>query len=115
MSAFAWCLLALAGGVGASLRYLVELEISARRPGELPLATLIVNLSGALLLGLLAGLGVGGATLFVLGTGLLGAYTTFSGWMREVADSARAVQLVVAPLVLGLVAVWLGRLIGHAL
>lgn len=115
MSVLAWCGLALAGGVGAALRYLVELEISARRPDELPLATLIVNLSGAALLGLMAGLGAGGATLFVLATGLLGAYTTFSGWMREVRESARAVQLGVAPLLLGLLAVWLGRVVGHAL
>lgn len=115
MSVLAWCGLALAGGVGASLRYLVELEVSWRRPDELPLATLIVNLTGAALLGLLAGLGTGGTTLFVVGTGLLGAYTTFSGWMREVRDSARAVRLIGAPLALGLLAVWLGRVIGHAL
>jgi fluoride exporter len=115
VSLLAWCGLALAGGVGASLRYLVELEVSVRRPDELPLATLVVNLTGAALLGLLAGLGAGGTTLFVLGTGLLGAYTTFSGWMREVGESTRAVQLVVAPLVLGLLAVWLGRVIGQAL
>ena len=36
-----------------------------------------------MLLGLLAGLGVGGRTMLLAGTAALGSYTTFSTWMLE--------------------------------
>ena len=42
-----------------------------------------MNLTGGFLLGLLTGLAVTGDALLVLGTGLLGGYTTFSTWMFE--------------------------------
>ncbi len=48
------------------------------RPG-----TLAVNLSGALLLGLLAGAALHGAALTIVAGGGLGSYTTFSTWMFE--------------------------------
>ena len=73
-----------AGGCGAVLRYLLDLLIS-RRVHRFPLATLVINISGAALLGLLVGLVglVGGRWLptagrEILGTGFLGGFTTFS-------------------------------------
>jgi fluoride exporter len=71
-------LVAVAGGIGAGLRYL--LDVLGRRVfgARLPWGVLAVNLSGALALGILSG-GVADATgLWVLGAGLLGGYTTFS-------------------------------------
>jgi CrcB protein len=57
--------------------------VSLRAPGQFPVGTLLVNASGALLLGLLAGLGVGGRGMLLVGTATLGSYTTFSTWMLE--------------------------------
>lgn len=78
-------LMALAGGVGAAARYGVDLRLSPPAGARLPHATMAVNLTGSLLLGLLVGLGSGDDTLTVLGTGLLGGYTTFSSASVEVA------------------------------
>lgn len=77
--------MALAGGLGAALRYGVDLRLSTPAAARLPHATLAVNLTGSLLLGLLVGASAGQDTLTVLGTGLLGGYTTFSSASLEVA------------------------------
>ncbi len=77
--------MALAGGLGATLRYAVDVRVSTPTEARLPHATLAINLTGSLLLGLLVGAGAGDDTLTVLGTGLLGGYTTFSSASVEVA------------------------------
>jgi CrcB protein len=75
-------LMALAGGAGAVARFLLDGVVTARWPRRYPVGTTLINLSGSLLLGLLAGLAAGkaldGDGLLVLGTGFLGGYTTFS-------------------------------------
>ncbi len=91
--------LALAGAVGAVLRVAVTMTVArlqarAARPGPahaLPLGTLLVNTSGTFAAGILAGflpgMAAGGGESpwgWVLGVGLLGAFTTFSTWMVEV-------------------------------
>jgi CrcB protein len=83
MSPGAWIGVALLGGVGAVLRFHVDRLISAGREGEFPLGTFVVNIVGAFVLGLLTGARVTGTPLFVVGTGLLGSFTTFSTWMLE--------------------------------
>jgi CrcB protein len=74
--------LSVAGGVGASLRLLVDGVVKARSRLEFPLATTVINVSGSLLLGFLTGLAaarlVPDAWALVFGAGLLGGYTTFS-------------------------------------
>ena len=111
---------ALAGGAGATARLLLDGAVSARTQGVLPLGTLAVNVSGAFLLGLLVGLGPGGDVRDVLGTGLLGGYTTFSTWMFEshrLAEDGRggtAAANVVGSLALGLAAAAAGRALGGA-
>ncbi|MFB9163750.1 fluoride efflux transporter CrcB [Arthrobacter psychrochitiniphilus] len=75
-------LLALAGGVGAGLRFIVDGLVRARARTALPVGTILINVSGSLCLGLLTGLVAGHYTDsswgLVLGVGLLGGYTTFS-------------------------------------
>jgi CrcB protein len=88
--ALVWLGVALAGGLGATLRVLVDTEVQLQRGGRFPLGTLAVNASGAFALGLLVGLGAGGDTLLILGGGLVGAYTTFSTWMVETWELADA-------------------------
>jgi CrcB protein len=121
MSVAAWVGLAVAGGLGAIARLLVDGAVSARAGRALPFGTLAVNLSGAFALGVLGGAGVGGDALALAGTGFVGAYTTFSTWMLEghrLAEEGepRAAGLNVAgSLALGLAAVALGRWAGGAL
>ena len=78
-------LLALAGGAGATARFVVDAVIARHSRFRFPLGTMVVNVSGSLLLGFLTGLALyqHGAALApdlkaVLGTGFCGGYTTFS-------------------------------------
>lgn len=111
----------LVGGLGAIARVVVTRAVSLRWRGQLPLGTLVVNLSGAVLLGLLAGLAVGDDLTRVAGVGALGSFTTFSTWMFESerlaegeAHRALALNLGVS-VAAGLLAVWLGRELGQLL
>jgi fluoride exporter len=79
----AWAAAAILGGAGALLRFRLEALVELRGSGAFPLGTLVVNLLGAFLLGLLTGLSVGGDALLIVGTGLLGSFTTFSTVMLE--------------------------------
>ena len=80
----------LGGGLGAALRHGINL-ISVRTLGtEFPYGTLIINVSGSLVMGLIAGyLAFKGDTaqhwrLFLM-TGILGGYTTFSAFSLDAA------------------------------
>ena len=115
MSAGTWVGVALLGGVGAVLRHVVDAAVAARVRHTLPLGIFVVNVSGAFALGLLAGTDAGPETVRLLGVGLLGAYTTFSTWMLQVEVLRRggrtrlAATYVVASVLVGLLAIWLGR------
>ena len=82
MTAALLLLVALAGGAGAAARLVVDGEVRRRLGDDLPRGTALVNLTGSLLLGLVTGLAAGRllppAAGLVVGTGLLGGYTTFS-------------------------------------
>jgi fluoride exporter len=82
-----WVGVALLGGVGACARFLLDGAIASWR--GFPLGTLVVNVSGAFLLGVLAGQGVTDDAYLLAGTATLGSFTTFSTWMFE---SQRAVE-----------------------
>ena len=121
MSWSVWVGVALLGGVGANARFLVHGLVAARTRGSFPLPVLVVNVSGSLLLGLLAGVPLERNALLLAGTATLGSYTTFSTWMLETRqlshdeNRAAAVLNVLVSLALGIGAVALGRLIaGHA-
>jgi CrcB protein len=117
VSAWTWLGVAALGGVGANARFLVHTLVAARAGSELPIGTLVVNASGSLLLGLLAGVALSGDALVLAGTATLGSYTTFSTWMLEThllaANGRRgaAALNVVVSLALGLGAVALGRVL----
>jgi CrcB protein len=119
----AWLILGVAilGGLGAVGRFVIHGQVSASAAGSFPAGTLAVNLLGAFLLGLLVGLGTGHDLRTLLGTGLLGAFTTFSTWMLETErlaeDSESHVVRVnlVMPLLVGLALVLLGRELGQLL
>jgi CrcB protein len=83
VSVAAWIGVVVLGGAGAVARFRIDGTISARREGEFPLGTFAINIVGAFVLGLLTGASVTGGWLFVVGTGFLGSFTTFSTWIFE--------------------------------
>lgn len=109
------------GGLGAIARFLLDGAVAGRLGRAFPYGTLAVNISGALLLGLLAGAALHGDGYRLAGTGFLGAYTTFSTWALESHRLGEDGQLRVGALnfavslVLGVAAAWAGRHLGAAL
>src|SRR4051794_41923565 len=77
-------LVALAAGVGAVVRYVLDQLMTSRRQGGFPVGTFVVNVSGSFVLGLSTGLalhqGLGGDAAAVVGAGFAGGFTTFSTW-----------------------------------
>ncbi|MBT1545251.1 fluoride efflux transporter CrcB [Curtobacterium aurantiacum] len=86
MSPVELLLVAVGGGAGAALRFVLDGVVKARFAGSrfaaFPVGTLLINVSGSLVLGVLTGLAQAGtlpaSTVAVLGTGMMGGYTTFS-------------------------------------
>ena len=121
MSAATLAVLGLAGGAGAVARFLVDGAVASRAATDFPLGTLVVNLTGAFALGALAGRGVGGDALLLVGTAGIGSYTTFSTWLYEshhlAEDGERrmAVLNVVVSVAGGLAAAGAGWALGAAL
>jgi fluoride exporter len=111
----------LLGGAGSVLRFVADGAVARRMGREFPYGTLAVNLSGSFALGVLVGAAVSGDAARLAGTGLIGAYTTFSTWAFETHRLGEDGQLrlgavnVIASLVLGLGAAWAGRRLGTAL
>jgi CrcB protein len=114
-------LVMLCGGCGAVARFVIDGLVQSRVSSEFPLGTLLVNLSGCFLLGLLVGLHASHRATLLLGTATLGSYTTFSTWMLEThrpvedGESGLAWLNITISLVGGLAFAALGRLIGGAL
>ena len=108
----------LLGGLGAIARLLLDGAVSLLSDGDFPYGTLAVNLLGSLILGALVGLVVSSTTYRLVGTGLIGAFTTFSTWMLESQRLVEDGQLRLAgwnlagSLVLGVLAAWAGRHLG---
>jgi CrcB protein len=106
------------GAVGAVLRVVGVARIGLLAGGALYVGTLAVNVAGSFALGLLVGLRPDDDVLRLLGTGLLGALTTWSALMLEVhrlfggGRRVAAVALLVGSLALGLVALAAGRGVG---
>jgi len=87
--------------------------------GEVPWATIAVNLSGAFLLGALMAASLQTETLLLLGTGLLGGFTTMSTFGVETAsllkdDSTTAAAVYVCLNLLAPITAWLGWQLSEA-
>ena len=117
-------MIGLGGFAGAIARYLVDGIVAERVSGAFPWGTLVVNVSGSFVLGLLFALTVDRAILpaEVRGPvliGFIGAYTTFSTYMLEswqlIGTGAFGLALanIVASAVLGLVAIVAGLTLGR--
>jgi CrcB protein len=110
-------LVALGAAVGAPLRYLVDRALAGSR---FPRGTLVVNVAGSFLLGLLIGLPVDAWVAALLGSGFCGALTTYStfGWqtLTLAGEGARRLALanMVVSILAGLLAAYLGLIAGRA-
>jgi CrcB protein len=117
-------LVGVGGFLGSVVRYLLSGYVQAKTSATFPYGTLTVNVTGCLCVGALSQLvearsflsPEARATVLV---GILGGYTTFSAFGGETinllrdADWSPAIVNVVAHVVLGIGAVWSGRMLAH--
>lgn len=75
-------LVGIGGALGAICRYIIGQRLNPPTP-HFPYGTFLVNLIGALLLGWMVGARYSGIWTLLLGTGFLGAFTTFSTFKWE--------------------------------
>lgn len=82
-----WLLVIIGAAVGAPLRYLTDRAVQLRHDTVFPWGTLVVNVTGCLILGLLTGAASAGQVSehlrLLIGTGLCGALTTYSTFSYE--------------------------------
>ncbi|OBB98547.1 fluoride efflux transporter CrcB [Mycobacterium sp. 852002-40037_SCH5390672] len=114
-TALLWVGVVLIGGVGSVLRFLIDRTVARRASRPFPFGTLVVNISGAALLGFLGGLALNKEAALLAGTAFVGAYTTFSTWMLETQRLGEERQLraalanIVVSVMLGEVAAFVGQ------
>jgi CrcB protein len=118
-------LVALGGAIGSAARYLVGAFVGNYFGPDFPWGTFIVNVSGSFLIGVVlsfvgGGLLPAGARPFIA-VGVLGGYTTFSTYTHETLQLIQDGELGAAAfntlgqVVAGLIAVYLGVVLGRAL
>lgn len=118
--AYLW--VAIGGALGSMARYGVSGLVSAMAGGVFPYGTLVVNVTGAILIGFLATLSGPESRFFIpaygrlfLMTGICGGYTTFSTFSLETANLMRdgewgaALANAGGSVILCLVAIWVGH------
>ena len=103
---------ALGGGIGSALRFLVSKVVAENVDGPFPYPTFAVNIVGCLLIGLFYGLSSrgslgGNSVKMLLTTGLCGGFTTFSTFCSENVALLRGGNTIVTLLYAG-VSVMLG-------
>jgi CrcB protein len=115
-----------AGFAGALARFGVGRLVGTLWGGQFPLGTFLINVTGSFFLGWFYTFverrpSVPDTVRLAVATGFVGAYTTFSTWMYESADlmgkgaALEAGTNLLGSLAVGLVAVWLGIVLGRAL
>jgi CrcB protein len=115
----------LGGAVGTGLRMGLTAWLAAKCGDHFPIGTIVVNVSGSFVIGIIAALTDAGGALFpahftrqVVMVGVLGGFTTFSAFSLQTlnlvsaGEWARAGWNVVLSVALCLAAVWLGHLLG---
>jgi fluoride exporter len=113
-----YILIAVGGAAGSLVRYSLGKYISERSKTAFPIGTFIINITGAVLLGIVSSIGVSSNMMLLLGDGFLGAYTTFSTFMYEgfnlfqEKEKLNAFIYILGSLILGTIGFALGTKIG---
>ena len=102
--------------VGAALGTTTRFHVAHHLDGRFPRGTLLVNVAGSLVLGLLFGAGVSADGLALLGTGFCGGLTTYSAFAVQTRDRGPAGGAAYAVVTVGLAlaASALGFVVGQA-
>jgi CrcB protein len=118
-----YLLILLGGGAGSLARYLAASAIASRFVSRFPTGTMVVNVSGCFLIGLIMTLLTERQPhpywRLALVVGFLGGYTTFSSFEWETYSAVReggfwiGLANVVGSVTLGYAAVWLGALLAR--
>jgi CrcB protein len=119
-------LIALGGALGSVARYVVSGAVHRFTPAFFPYGTFVVNVTGCLVFGLLAGLAnersmIGPSGRLFLLVGVLGGYTTFSTFGFETFELVRTARFGAAlanaggQVVAGVAGVWLGTVVSRAI
>ena len=111
-------LIGFGGAAGSVVRYSLGKFISEKSKTTFPIGTFLINITGAILLGIVSTIGVSDNIMLLLGDGFLGAYTTFSTFMYEGFNlfegkgKLNAFIYILSSLILGIVGYALGTQIG---
>lgn len=76
-------MVSLGGACGSLTRFVLNNAIVKKSGHPFPISTMIINTTGAFLLGFVVNLNITPGLLLLLADGFLGAYTTFSTFMFE--------------------------------
>ena len=108
----------IGGAFGSLARFQLGKIISERSKTTFPIGTFLINITGALLLGIVSSLDVNKNMYLLFGDGFLGAYTTFSTFMYEgfnlfqENEKMNAFTYVLGSLLLGVIGYVLGFELG---
>ena len=119
-----WFLLFIGGGIGTILRYQVSGLVQDQLGAALPWGTFVVNVTGCLVIGLLATLAdergmLGAPARIFLMVGVTGGYTTFSTFgletwrLLQAGDFVPAFANAAGSVVIGLIGLVLGVFLGR--
>lgn len=119
-------MLGIGGFIGSNLRYWISLWAMVTFGNYIPFGTLIVNAIGSFILGLLTFYGIESIQIdprirLLIGTGMMGALTTFSTFSLETFNYLRDSDYSLALINIGLnvavslCAVWLGFMLAKAI
>lgn len=118
--------IAMGGSLGAIARYWVGSEVANRLGTKFPYGTFVINISACIIIGFsITYLGkraeLNPAWRFLIPTGFVGAYSTFSTYEWETLSSLRtgafslAALYAIGSLLLGLVAAWAGAVLAEVI
>ena len=113
--------IALGGALGSVGRYWLSILFDRLLASSFPWATVVTNITGSFVIGVVAALPVGPSTRQFLMVGVLGGYTTFSAFSLQTlvlvqdGELPKAAANVLVSVILCLAAVWLGHTLAAGL